>query len=158
MSIEAARTSHITYRRGALPDVPRMIELMAAASLPPLFVEEYIEGFIAAECDGEIWACGGLEMYGDCGVIRSVVVDEPGRGLGVGRRIAEMLIADAQGAGASDLYLFTGDAVEFWKRLGFAEVTFDEWKAAPRMCWQYQFLSQNRDIVGAGIHTMWRTA
>lgn len=155
--MSTARMSSISYRRGEISDVPRMAELIAAAALPPLFVEEYISGFIAAERDGELWACGGVEMYEDCAVIRSVVVDERGRGLGVGRRIADMLMADARIAGASDFYLFTGDASEFWKRFGFVEVTFEAWKTAPRMCWQYQFLSQNRDLVD-GIHTMWRKA
>ncbi len=148
-------TTDVTFRRAAPADIPRMTELIAAADLPPLFIEEYLDGFRAAVHDGVVIACGGVEMYDDCAVIRSVVVDDSVRGVGLGGRMAEMLMDDARAAGASDLYLFTMDAWAFWKRYGFVDVTFEEWKWPARACWQYQFLSQNREVV-AGIHTMWR--
>jgi amino-acid N-acetyltransferase len=134
-----------------------MAELIAAAHLPPLFIEEYLDGFVTADRAGEVIACGGVELHGDSAVIRSVVVDEAGRGLGLGGKLAEMLMANACGAGAQDLYLFTADALPFWQHLGFVEVAFEDWKDAPRACWQYQFLSQNRDVV-PDVHTMWRKA
>ncbi len=150
-----ADTSAVGFRRARAEDVPRFIELIAGASMPPLFVEDHIGGFVAAERDGAIIGCGGVEIYDDCAVIRSVVVDESARGLGLGRQLVDLLIADARTAVTTDLYLFTGDAWAFWKGLGFVDVTFDEWKAAPRMCWQYQFLSQNTDV-DWDVHTMWR--
>ncbi len=157
MSTEAINSENMTYRRARVDDVPTVAALIAAAHLPPLFIEEHLHGFVAAERDGELWACGGLEGYEDSGVIRSVVVDERGRGLGLGQRIAEMLLADAKRAGAKDVYLFTGDAAPFWRRFGFVEISMAEWRPAPRLCWQYQFLSQNSDLVPE-IHTMWREA
>ncbi len=150
-----ASTANVTFRSALAVDVPRMVELIAGANLPPLFVEEYLDGFIAAERDGEVIACGGVEMYGDCSVIRSVVVYEAGRGLGLGGRLAEMLMSKARDAGATDLYLFTADALPFWQHYGFVEVTLDDWKDRARACWQYQFISQNRDLVPE-VRTMWR--
>lgn len=152
-----ASTEQVAFRIARADDIPRMAELMAAAHLPPLFIEEHLDGFVAADRAGELIACGGIEMYEDCAVIRSVVVDESGRGLGLGGRLAEMLMANARAAGAADLYLFTAEALPFWQHYGFAEVTFEEWKNAPRASWQYQFLSQNRDVV-PDVHTMWRKA
>ena len=134
-----------------------MVELIASANLPPLFVEEYLDGFIAAHRDGAVIACGGVEMYGDCAVVRSVVVDEAGRGLGLGGRLAEMLMSNARDAGATDLYLFTAEALPFWQRYDFVEITLDDWKHPARACWQYQFISQNRELVPE-VHTMWRKA
>lgn len=153
----SAPTANITFRPARATDVPRMVELIAGAHLPPLFVEEFLDGFIAGERDGEIIACGGVEMYGDCAVIRSVVVDEEGRGLGLGGRLAEMLMAHARDGGATDLYLFTADALPFWQRYGFVEVALEDWRDAPRACWQYQFISQNRNLM-PDVHTMWRKA
>ena len=150
-------TEQVTFRDARAGDVPRMAELMAAAHLPPLFIEEHLAGFVAGDRAGELIACGGIEMYEDCAVIRSVVVDESGRGLGLGGKLAEMLMTNARNAGATDFYLFTADALPFWQRYDFAEITFEEWKDAPRACWQYQFLSQNRDLV-PDVHTMWRKA
>jgi amino-acid N-acetyltransferase len=147
----------VLFRPARADDVPRMMELIAGAHMPAMFVEEHMGGFIAAERDGELVACGGIEMYEDSGLIRSVVVDETGRGLGLGGKLAELLIAKGLDAGAADLYLFTGDALQFWARFGFAEVTFEEWRDPARLSWQYQFLSQNRELV-PDIHTMWRKA
>jgi N-acetylglutamate synthase-like GNAT family acetyltransferase len=147
----------VDFRPARAADVPRMVELIAGAHLPPLFIEEYLDGFIAAEQDGRLIACGGVEMYGDCGVIRSVVVDEAARGLGLGGKIAELLMAMGRAAGAADFYLFTGDALPFWAGYGFIEVTFADWKAAPRVSWQYQFVSQNHELI-PDVHTMWRKA
>lgn len=148
---------NVTFRRATANDVPRFVELIAAANLPPLFIAEYLDGFIAAEADGGVIACGGLEMYGQFAVIRSVVIDEQARGLGLGARMAAMLEDDARAAGATDIYLFTGDALEFWRHRGFVEVTFDQWARPPRLSWQYQFCSQNLDLIGE-IHPMWRKA
>jgi amino-acid N-acetyltransferase len=153
----SAPTNQITFRPARLDDVPRMAELMTAAHLPPMFIEEHLDGFMAGARDGNVIACGGVEYYGDCAVIRSVVVDEAGRGLGLGGKLADILMDNARNAGAADLYLFTADALPFWIHYGFVEVTFDDWKDAPRACWQYQFLSQNRDMVPE-VHPMWRKA
>ncbi len=147
----------VDFRQARIDDVPRMVELIAGAHLPPLFIEEYLDGFIAAEQDGRLIACGGIEMYGDCGVIRSVVVDEAARGLGLGGKIAELLMANGRQAGATDFYLFTGDALPFWVAYEFVEVTFADWRAEPRVSWQYQFVSQNHELI-PDVHTMWRKA
>ena len=153
----SAPAANVTFRPARAADVPRMVDLIASANLPPAFVEEYLEGFIAAERSGEIVACGGVEMYSDSAVIRSVVVDEAARGLGLGRGLAELLMTHARDAGATDLYLFTADALPFWQQCGFVEVTLEDWQDAPRACWQYQFISQNRSLMPE-VHTMWRKA
>ena len=144
-------------RRGKRGDEPRLAQLIAEAHLPPLFIEEFLPGFAVVEHEGEIVGCGGLELYDDCGVIRSVVTGESARGLGFGRRISDLLIEDARAFGATDLYLFTMDAWEFWKHLGFVDIPLEEWKMPPRASWQYQFNEMNSQFA-AIIHGMWRKA
>ena len=133
----------VSLRAAGAEDVARMTALIAEAHLPPLFIDTFLAGFVVAERAGAMLGCGGLEMYAEAGVIRSVVVDPPAHGLGIGRLLAERLMAAAREDGARELYLFTQDARDFWAHLGFADVTLDEWSAAPRACWQYQFISQN---------------
>jgi len=149
--------SGVTFRGAAAADVPRMTELIAAAALPAVFITEFLDGFVVAERGGEVIACGGVEHYGACAVIRSVVVDPSARGLGVGVEIAGMLMDRARAAAAQDIYLFTAEAQDFWSRLGFVDVTFEEWKEPARACWQYQFLSPNREML-PDVHPMWRSA
>ena len=150
----AQSESETTFRPATLADVPRMAQLIAAAELPPIFIEEFIDGFLAADVAGQVGACGGVEIYDDCAVIRSVVVDPSARGQGLGGELAERLIVLARTRGAGDVYLFTMDAWEFWKRCGFTDVALDEWREPARACWQYQFISQSPEMA-AKIHTMW---
>lgn len=152
-----ALAANVAFRAAHPRDLPRIAELIAAAHLPPLFIEEHLDGFIAAQRDDDLIGCGGVEIYGDCAVIRSVVVDESGRGLGLGGRLAELLMQKGRDAGASDLYLFTADALPFWQHYGFIEVSCSDWKDAARANWQYQFISQNLDLI-PDLHTMWRKA
>jgi len=144
----------VTVRAARPEDVARMTQLIAEAQLPPLFIEEFLDGFVAAERDGEVIACGGVEVYGPGAVVRSVVVDEHAQGLGLGRLLSERLIDQGRAAGARDFYLFTVDAWPFWQHLGFADVTLDAWIEEPRACWQYQFISQNPGTI-PGMRSMW---
>jgi amino-acid N-acetyltransferase len=144
------------YRRARPGDEPALAQLIVAGELPPLFIEEFVRGFVVVEHDGEIVGCAGLEVYGDaCGVIRSVVVDERVRGMRIGEKMAALLTEDARAAGIGDLYLFTMHAHPFWQRLGYVDVPLEAWKEAPRVCWQYYFLSRYPQA-SEGVFVMWR--
>ncbi len=156
-SASPVRADACHYRRGRATDIPAFAQLIIAGDLPPLFIQEFVEGFVGVEHDGEIIGCGGLEIYGDSGVIRSIVVDERGRGQNIAQEMTNLLVADARAAGISDLYLFTMHAHNFWLRLGFIDVPLDAWKELPRACWQYQFLSQF-PAAATGVYSMGRTA
>lgn len=145
------------YRRGRPSDAPRFAQIIAAAELPPLFIEEFVEGFVAVEHDGDVIACGGMELYGDCGVIRSVAVDASARKLGVGERIAALLMQDARAAGVVDVYLFTQHAANFWRRLGYVDAPIETWRPEPRISWQYQFISRFPEVA-RDVIPMWQPA
>jgi N-acetylglutamate synthase-like GNAT family acetyltransferase len=143
------------YRRGRASDIPDFVRLIVAGELPPLFVDDFVEGFVAVEHEGEVIGCGGLEVYEQSGVIRSVVVNERGRGQHIGERIADLLMAEARAAGLTDVYLFTMHAHNFWLRLGFIDLPLDRWNMAPRASWQYQFIDQYPEAAG-DVFPMWR--
>jgi|CXWL01.1.fsa_nt_gi amino-acid N-acetyltransferase len=130
------------FRRGRSTDVPALVPLILSGELPPIFLEPYIEGFLVIEYDGRLIGCGGVEFYGPDAVIRSVVVDAAARGLTLGLDIGRLLEEDARQSGASDIYLFTLHAREFWRRLGYRDLPLGEWPAHVRENWQYQFVSQ----------------
>src|SRR5438874_7417947 len=90
------------FRAATADDVPAMSALIASENLPPFFIEEFLDGFILSERDGKMLACGGVEIYGDCAVIRSIVVAPDGRGLGLGRRAAELLMEQGRERGAGE--------------------------------------------------------
>ena len=147
----------ITFRRGIDADVPELVRVISEAKLPPIFVEEFIGGFVIAEKDGRIITAGGMEVYETAGFLRSIAVDKDARGLGLGRRIADLLRADAQASGIEHLFLFTQDAYTFWKHVGFVDIAVDAWPKASQVCWQYRYVVANIDLMRAiGVHSMWR--
>ncbi len=146
----------IRYRRASDGDIPAIAALVEIADLPPLFIEEWLGGFVVADYNGQMAGCGGLEMYRGSGVLRSIVIDERARGLGLGRTMSELLIEDGRRSGATDMYLFTADAHPFWLRLGFTDVELPAWKEPARACWQHQFLSRFGDTFDQTVYSMWR--
>lgn len=145
----------VSVRAARPDDVPRMTQLINEAHLPAVFIEEFLAGFVAAEREGQVVGCGGVEVYRAGAVIRSVVIDPAAQGLGLGRRLAERLVEYGHAAGVRDFYLFTVDAASFWRHLGFEDVTVSEWIEAPRASWQYQFISQNPGAI-PGMRSMWK--
>lgn len=138
----------LAYRRATRGDTPRMAALMAAEELPPLFIDQFLGGFVVAEAGGVVVATGGAEMYGETAAIRSVVVDPRLRGTGAGRGIADRLLADARAFGARRAYLFTQHARPFWLHLGFEDFPVHEWAEEARLSWQWQFVSRHADQMG----------
>ena len=149
--------SSATRLRYAGPaDLGRIQELIRHAGLPDRYVEEWLAGFLVAESpDGLIAGCGGLEVYDDTALLRSVVVDAPRQGTGLGRRLAEALETKAWDASVRDLYLFTIDSWSFWHHLGFADLALAAWREPVRASWQYRYVSRNLERFQAmGIHSM----
>ena len=133
-------------RRARPDDVPAIQELLSSESLPPFQVSEFLDGFWTIEQDGRVAGCGGLEVYGEAGVIRSVVVDRSLRGRGFGDLLSQTAITAARRRGVKRLYLFTGDAASFWQRYGFAPCTLDDFEPAAQESWQYKVMRMRPDI------------
>jgi amino-acid N-acetyltransferase len=145
----------LVVRRGEPRDVPRLAELILGADLPPLFIEEFVAGFVVVEHQGTVIAGAGGEPYEDTAVVRSVVVDRPARGLGLGRVMSDLVIADLRLAGARDIYLVTVDARPFWEHMGFADAPLETWRGPARISWQHRYLIEHLDMVETvGIHAM----
>jgi N-acetylglutamate synthase-like GNAT family acetyltransferase len=152
---EAIERAACVVRRGRPEDIAALAMLIVHGELPPLFIEEFVEGFCVVEHRGEIIGCGGLELYGpECGVIRSVVVRDRGRGLGLGALMSRLLIDDARAYGARDLYLFTMHAAGFWEHLGFRRVDAARWRPEARANWQNVFITTYPEAV-RNVISMW---
>jgi len=93
--------------------------LLREAGLPFEDVAADQQDFVVAVVDGAVVGCVGLEMFDTAGLLRSLVVREPGRGLGLGGALVERILAVARGRGAQDLFLLTITAAPFFARRGF---------------------------------------
>jgi N-acetylglutamate synthase-like GNAT family acetyltransferase len=59
-------------------------------------------------------------------VLMSLAVHPEFRGLGIGRRMVEMLLSHLTSSGAETAYLFSKVAGGFWERMGFSKTPVEE--------------------------------
>lgn len=74
------------------------------------------------EADGKLVGSGGLEQYGDTGLLRSIAVDERLRRKSLGKEIIEEIIDKAKQLKIKDLYLLTETAHTYFLKKGFQDV------------------------------------
>lgn len=132
---QSRQAPSITIRPAALADVDGIAALIQAQAqrgnlLPrrAATIYETIEDWIVAALpagsgsgsEEEILGCVSLLHYPSGLVeVRSLAVQESAQGLGIGSRLLEALLAEAQGRGIPALFALTR-AVPFFSRFGFA--------------------------------------
>ena len=104
-----------TLRRAEPADWPAVAALLRAAHLPLDGAETHLDAFVvAAREDGAITGAGGLELYGEVALLRSL------------RRWRY----DHSQSRVRDLLLLTTTAAAFFPRFGFVPVTREAVPAA----------------------------
>jgi amino-acid N-acetyltransferase len=115
-----------TAIRVAAPgDYAGVVRLLEAADLPTAGLKWSLPDFLVAEERGRVVGAVGLEIYGDCALLRSAVVDAGRRGSGLGRDLVESLLERAGTRGVLEIYLLTTTAENFFPRFGFARISRD---------------------------------
>lgn len=103
-------------------DLQMVKELLSKVGLPLAGVEEHFHNFLKLMVDGELVAVAGLEVYGRCGLLRSVAVAPAYQHSGLGQGLTRAMINKARELGLTDLYLLTQTASEFFPRFGFRRI------------------------------------
>ncbi|OGI40952.1 MAG: GNAT family N-acetyltransferase [Candidatus Muproteobacteria bacterium RBG_16_64_10] len=111
---------------GDVPYVHHLLEIYSAQGnlLPRTMNELYrhLRDFFVVEADGQVAACGALEIFtDDLGEVRSLVVDDAFKGRGLGKALVERLAAEARAIGLKRLMALTY-VPEFFHKLGFKTV------------------------------------
>ena len=90
-------------------------------------VAEALSQFLVAESGDGIVGVVGLESCCDrYALLRSTAVHDDWRGRGLGRKLVERAIAEAEAQGIDALYLLTTTAESYFPSFGFARVSRDE--------------------------------
>ena len=109
-------------RRAEDADIERVEALLRDARLPLEGARDAFRvGFVAEEHDAIVGAVA-LEMYPDSALLRSLVVDRTAQGKGLGGRLTQAAIEEAQRRGVHAIYLLTTTAEQFFPRYGFVAV------------------------------------
>jgi amino-acid N-acetyltransferase len=75
---------------------------------------------------GELIGSGGLEMYGNSALLRSVAVKENSRGKELGKKIIDDLVSQARNSNINNIFLLTETAKDFFSKKGFTIVSREE--------------------------------
>lgn len=114
-------TADVRLEPARSDDLDDVLFLLGSHGLPQAGVAEHVAHFQVARRAGRLVACAGLEPYGDAVLLRSVVVQDPGQGLG--GALVDRVLAHAHHRGARLAVLRTTTAPEFFARRGFRTVS-----------------------------------
>lgn len=119
----------LSVRKAVMHDIPPILDLINGYAaigimLPRTEFElsEAIRDFTVVTLGEELLGCGALHFYSPTiGEIRSLAVDEQAKTHGVGRKLVESLVEEAQKYELDTVFAFTY-VVEFFQKVGFHEV------------------------------------
>lgn len=92
---------------------------LPAVDLSPDLLARFL---VARDPDGVVIGAVGLEVFGEAGLLRSLVVRSTWRGGGLGGLLVDELERAASAAGVTDLYLLTTTAAPFFAARGYRAV------------------------------------
>ncbi len=120
--------SSFTVRRARTSDVKSIRELVKPLAKDRVLLEKeavaYYENlqefFVAEDENGNVIGCGGLHvMWEDIAEVRTLASDGAWRGQGVGHKILDRLLIEAQELGVERVFCLTFE-VDFFIRHGFS--------------------------------------
>lgn len=114
-------------------DRSAVVDLLHAEGLSSEGIDPSLAGFVVAEeAEGEVVGVAGLERYDRFGLLRSVAVSKEARGRGLGARLTEAVLEEAESRGLVGVYALTTTAADYFPRLGFEVVARAEVPAPVR--------------------------
>ncbi len=105
----------VTIRKASIEDCGPILKLVNELALlqillprSPASVIENIRDFFVAEVDGRFVGCGALHIvWTDLAEIRSIAVEPSLQKAGIGRKLIDVMVAEAKALGIPKLFAFT---------------------------------------------------
>lgn len=119
----------IAVRLATAQDVTRIAALLEANDLPTADLADSRPEFLILEQEAALVGVGGLELFGEVALLRSVAVARDRQKTGLGSRLLGELERHAAQRGIRDLVLLTQTAERFFARRGYQPI---ERSAIPR--------------------------
>ena len=113
-------------------------ELLRRVDLPEHGVVDHFGNYLVVRDASRLVALCGVEVCGDDGLLRSVVVDPDYRGEGLGGLLVAGAQELAQKLKLDGLYLLTTTAAGFFGKHGFQDSPRDKAPAAVRESWEFR--------------------
>lgn len=134
------KSARVVVRKAAMRDIVPILHLINGYAARGIMLartefemSEAIRDFSVATLDGELLGCGALHFYSpSIAEIRSLAVHEHAKTHGVGRKLVEALVAEAEQYELHAVFAFTY-VDEFFNKVGFEVV---ERGALPLKAWK----------------------
>lgn len=107
-------------RRAVPTDLDAITSLLNECDLLELEFEKHLANFIVLIRQGKLIGCGGMEIYGDAALMRSVAIHPLFQRLGLGELVYGALEIDARMRFLTEAFLFTFEAKTFFERRGYS--------------------------------------
>jgi len=115
-----------TFRNATSSDWNHIAQLLQEAKLPLDGAQDHLDHFVLAIKDESLIGCAGLEIYGECGLLRSVAVNAGERGKGLGIKLTEEILKRAKEKHIQHVILLTETAQNFFPKFGFRIIKRDD--------------------------------
>lgn len=126
MVVRTDSTREVGLRGATAADLPAIERLLVSSGLPTAGVADALGGFVVAESVDAKRIVGvvGLEVCcHEYALLRSTAVEPEWRGSGLGRRLVERAIAEAESRGIKAMYLLTTTAERYFPSFGFVRTS-----------------------------------
>lgn len=121
--------------------------LLKNSGLPYEDIGTHLNDFLCMLNKEEIIVVGGMEIYDDVALLRSLAVMEGKRNEGLGQMIYSELIEHAKSKNIKQIYLLTETAEKFFLKNGFTKVERNEIPEVIKNTHEYKVLCAESAIV-----------
>jgi len=120
--VEVEPEDGLLFQPASQTDWNEIRNLLTANRLQVQGALNHLSNFVVATENGRVVGAIGMEVYGDIGLIRSLVVASNMRGRKVARRLIKQLISRARTRQVGALYLLSGPADDLFYAFGFEKM------------------------------------
>ncbi|HTD41439.1 MAG TPA: arsenic resistance N-acetyltransferase ArsN2 [Mucilaginibacter sp.] len=103
-----------------------ILALLSSEKLPEDDLSATLENFLVATGDDELTGTIGLEIYGDYGLLRSLVVKPAFRNQNIASKLVAQIETLASSKGLRAIFLLTETAPDYFARKGYQKITRNE--------------------------------
>ena len=112
-----------TIEKLSKQDLVVLNQLLETANLPVVDINDQTEHFFkAVDNAGAIVGAIGLEVYGNVGLLRSLVVNDTYRGKGVAKLLVDKLLSHSKSLHLNKLVLLTTTAEKYFEKYHFERI------------------------------------
>lgn len=137
--IDRNATMNPAFTNAQAGDRARVADLLTKAGLPAEDFAGHLTRFTLAWDGNHLIGAIGLEAYPPSGLLRSLVVSEEYRSIGLGSELLSLIEAKARELGIGSLYLLTTTAETFFGSRGYCRI--DRREAPPAIAATAEFES-----------------